>query len=290
MMKPTLLILGMVFSLCGIAQEKTAYQLYSKEGKKVKYDNMIKTLSEADIVLFGELHNNPICHWLELEVAVDIHAKKGKNVVLGAEMFESDNQLVMDEYLSGQIKQKHFVTEAKVWPNNETDYQPLVDFAKEKELPFVATNIPRRYANIVAREGMEGLEKLTDQQKQYIAPLPVKVDMELDCYKMFLEMEMGHGSEITPEKMAQSQAMKDATMAHFTLQNWEKGKTFIHYNGTYHSDNFESIVWYLKKQNSNLRIVTISTVEQENPDELLDENLGTGSFILVVPERMTKTY
>lgn len=289
-MKTTLFMLGVTLSLCGLAQEKNAYQLYSQEGKKVKYDKMLKMLSEADIVLFGELHNNPICHWLELEVAVDIEAQKGKSVVLGAEMFESDNQLVMDEYLSDQIKQKHFVTEAKVWPNNETDYQPLVDFAKEKELRFIATNIPRRYANIVAREGMEGLEKLSDEQKQYIAPLPVKVDMELACYKMFLEMGMGHGSEITPEKMAQSQAMKDATMAHFTLQNWEKGKTFIHYNGTYHSDNFESIVWYLKQQNPNLNIVTISTVEQKNPDELLEENLGTGSFILVVPERMTKTY
>ena len=59
-----------------------------------------------------------------------------------------------------------------------------------------------------------------------------------------------HGNQNLPK----AQAIKDATMAHFILENWEKGKTFIHYNGSYHSDNFEGIVWYLKQENPNLYI------------------------------------
>ena len=251
---------------------------------------MLKDLSNADIVLFGELHDNPICHWLELEVAKDIYTTKKENTVLGAEMYESDNQLILDEYLSGLIKKKHFTTEAKVWPNNKTDYQPLVDFAKENEIRFIAANVPRRYANLVARKGLEELGKLSPEQLKYIAPLPIKIDLELPAYKMFLDMGMGHGNEMTPEKMAKSQAVKDATMAHFILQNWKEGQTFIHYNGTYHSDNFESISWYLKQANPELKIATLSSVEQEKLDKLSEENLNLGNYILALPESMTKTY
>ena len=43
----------------------------------------------------------------------------------------------------------------------------------------------------------------------------------------------------TTMHLAEAQAMKDATMAHFILKNWEPGKTFLHFNGSYHSDNFQ---------------------------------------------------
>ena len=57
------------------------------------------------------------------------------------------------------------------------------------------TNVPRRYANLVYREGFEGLENLSDEAKGYIAPLPLKYDPELPGYKKMLEMasHMGEG-------------------------------------------------------------------------------------------------
>lgn len=289
-MKRIILFFTVILAYSAISQDKPAFEIFSKEGKKVKYSKMLSELKEADIILFGEFHNNPICHWLELELAKDLFATKKQNLVLGAEMYESDNQLVLDEYLSGLIMRKHFTTEAKMWNNNETDYQPLVDFAKENSLKFVAANVPRRYANLVARKGLEKLNSLNDEQKKYIAPLPIKVDLTLPAYKMFLDMGMGHGSEMTPEKMAHSQALKDATMAHFILKNWEKGKSFLHYNGAYHSDNFESIYWYLKQSNPDLKIVTITSAEQVEIDSLEDENKDKANFILAIPESMTKTY
>ena len=267
----------------------SAFQLYTKDGKKTTYEKMVKSFEDADIVLFGELHNNPICHWLELEVTKTMYAQN-KSLLLGAEMFESDDQLVLNEYLNGIIKETHFTTEAKMWNNYKTDYKPLIEFAKDSSLKFIATNIPRRYANLVARKGLESLETIDESAKPFIAPLPIEVNMELDCYKMFLEMGMGHGSEMTSEKMAYSQATKDATMAHFILLNLKEGSKFLHFNGSYHSDNFESIYWYLKKANSNLKIITIATVEQENIGIFDEETKNAGDFILIIPESMTKTY
>jgi len=106
---------------------------------------MLKEAADADIVLFGELHDNPISHWLQLELTKDLYDLKKDKLVLGAEMFESDNQVILDEYLSGKILQSSFESEARLWSNYKTDYKPLVEFARINKLKFVASNIPRRY-------------------------------------------------------------------------------------------------------------------------------------------------
>ncbi len=284
----SLLLLICALSLTATAQ-KEAYAIFDKNGKSVKYDKMLKQLQEADVVLFGELHNNSICHWLEFEVAKDLYGAVGNKLVLGAEMFETDDQIILNEYLSGTIKHKHLTAEAKMWNNYSTDYKPLIEFAKENKLKFVATNIPRRYANLIARKGKAELANLSTEAKLYMMPLPLNVNMELKCYKMFIEMDMGHGEQ-TPPQMAEAQASKDATMAHFITKNRTEGQLFVHYNGAYHSDNFESIYYYLKQANPNLKIVTISTTEQENVDSLNEEEKGKADFIITTPESITKTY
>jgi len=157
--------------LTGFKSDKPAYVLFDKDGKNVKYEKMLKQLEVADVVLFGELHDNPISHWLQLELTRDLHKIKGDELVLGAEMFESDNQLILDEYITGIIFESKFEAEARLWPNYKTDYKPLIDFAWDEDLKFVASNVPRRYASLVSSEGFEGLEKLSDEAKSLIEVL-----------------------------------------------------------------------------------------------------------------------
>ncbi|MBN1651361.1 MAG: ChaN family lipoprotein [Bacteroidales bacterium] len=268
--------------------DKPAYQLFTKEGKAVKFEKMLKALQDADIVFFGEQHNNPIGHWLQLEITQDLFDIKGQNLVLGAEMFESDNQLLIDEYFNADIKQSNFEQEARLWKNYKTDYKPLLEFAKEHKLQFVATNIPRRYAALVSSKGLEGLDSISSEAKKYMAPLPIEYDGDLSGYKNMMEMmkDMPHANENIPK----AQAIKDATMARFILENWTEGKLFLHYNGSYHSDDFQGIVWYLLQENPNLKILTISSVEQKDISELEENNLNKGDFILAIPDNMTKTY
>lgn len=267
-----------------------AYQLFDKSGNPINFDSMLVEMQNADVILFGEIHNNPICHWLQLQLTKQLHAQKGGNLVLAAEMFEADNQLVLNEFLAGTIKDNHFESETKVWNNYATDYKPLVLFAKENKLDFVAANIPRRYASLVAREGLEALQTLDKQAKEFIAPLPVKVDLELPGYKNMLTMMGSHGGEAKAVNFAHAQAIKDATMAHFILENLKKDKQVLHFNGTYHSDNFEGISWYLKQKKPKLKVVTISSVEQVEVNELEESNKGKADFILAIPADMTKTY
>lgn len=247
---------------------------------------MLAKAKNADIVLFGEMHDNPIDHWLQLELTQDLFKLKGKQLVLSAEMFEADNQAVLNQYLKGEITAKYFDSACRLWPNYKTDYKPLVNFAKDNGLNFVAANIPRKYASMVYKKGPQALDSLPTEEKAYIAPLPFLYDSTLSCYADIFKMTGGHGGQNLP----MSQAIKDATMAHFILQNYTAGKQIIHYNGTYHSNNYQSIYWYLKQANPNLKIVTIAAVEQSNLKKLDKENKGLADFIIATPPNLTKTH
>lgn len=287
MKKSKLLLISLLVIFTAFKTDKPAYLLYSNEGKPVNYSRMLRKIKKADVILFGEAHQNPISHWLQLELTKDLYEKEKADLILGAEMFETDNQLILKEYLDSVISQSRFEAEARLWPNYSTDYKPLVEFARKNGLQFVATNIPRRYASVVNSEGFEGLQQLSDAAKQYLPPLPIPYDPELESYKSLLEMNGMHGH--AGENFPKAQAIKDATMAHFILQNWSEGKLFLHFNGSYHSDNYQSINWYLKEYNPEIKIATITTVSQKDISKLKEESEGKADFIICVDEDMTQT-
>jgi uncharacterized iron-regulated protein len=211
------------------AKDIQAYQIYTAKGKKITYAQYIemmgssiekqgeKTGRPATVILFGEFHDNPIAHWLQLQTTQDIHSEmkeeldeiapenKGGQAItvplaLGAEMFETDQQAALDEYLNPtdtSTKTETMVTPmgammggdpqydklkkaVKLWPNFKTDYKPLVDFAKENNLAFIATNIPRKYATLVYRGGLSALDTLPADKKQLFPTMPMPYDSNLD--------------------------------------------------------------------------------------------------------------
>ena len=295
-MKNRILPLVLISFILFIAakSDKPAYRLFNAKGKIASYEDLLNEAKKADIVFFGEMHDNPICHWLQLQLTKDLYNYKKDKLVLGAEMFEADNQLLLKEYMNKMIRKKDFEAEAKLWKNYATDYAPVVDFARENGIKFVATNIPRRFAAIVNLKGFEGLDSINAVERGMIAPLPIKFNPELDCYKKMKEQMGGDaGGAHNSDNIVKAQAIKDATMAHFILKNGMEGMTFLHFNGSYHSDNYQGIVWYVREYNKknefDLKILTISSVEQKSIDELDEKNIGLGDFIISIPDDMTKT-
>jgi uncharacterized iron-regulated protein len=282
-----ILLLIIAMTLLAFKNDKPAYRLYTIDGKPVKYEKMLKELESADLVFFGELHDNPIGHWMEYEITKDLYKVKKTNLILSAEMFESDNQVILTEYLEGKISKKSFESEARLWPNYKTDYKPLVEFAKENQLQFIACNVPRRYASVVHKSGFEALDSLSDEAKRFLPPLPVAYDPDVECYAEMLKMT-GMGGHVN-KNFPKAQAIKDATMAYFIMRNWSPGKLIINFNGSYHSNNFEGIIWYIRLKYPDLKILTIANVSQEEVSKLEEENKEIASYILCVPETMTKT-
>ena len=280
-MKNILFILSIFLCAEGFSQE--AFAFFTQNGKRTSYRKLLRKSKKADIVLFGEYHNNPIAHWLEVKLTKDLLGKR--SLILGAEMFERDNQDALDGYLEGTIDQKGLDTLARLWKNYKTDYKPWVDLAKREKLPIVATNIPRKYANLVYKKGLQALDTLPSAERKWIVSLPFPYDGNLSQYEKMKKM-----ARHNPENLPMAQAIKDATMAESIETHYKKRSLFLHLNGSYHSDFFQGIYWYLRRRNPNLKILTISTLSQSNLKKLPSEAYGQADFILVVDEDMTGSY
>ena len=274
-------------SATAIAQpDPSPYALYRQDGKRTKFRKLLKEARKADVILFGESHNDAVVHWLQFTLAR--HLRAVAPISLGMEMFESDQQAVLNDYLAGKVKAAAIDSVGEgLWNNFKTDYQPLVDWAANNGVAVIATNVPRKYARLVFRSGFDALNDVPAAEKALLPPLPVPYDAALPGYVRMLEMMPGgHGGETFP----MAQAIKDATMAHFIVANKEDGVPFLHLNGSYHSDDYEGIGWYLKKYAPGLKVMTITTIEETDPTTLSTENRGKADFTIVVSDLLGKTY
>lgn len=272
-------------------QDFRSYQFFDKKSTAISPEKVVKELVNYDVVFIGEHHDSSINHWLEKKITKALFVQKKGQVILGAEMFERDNQKALDSYLAGKIDPKVLKDSVRLWKNYETDYRPLVDFAKDHQLKFIATNVPRKYASQTSKSGIESLNQLPENEKKWIAKLPIEVTLETPGYKEMKSLMGDHVDELKLMNFISAQAIKDATMAESIFENLQAGKTFIHYNGDYHSKQYGGIYWYLKKKNPNLKIAVISVFESEKSELVLPEkDFIPTEFNLVIPNDMTKTY
>lgn len=284
-----------LLALCSFTLgDRPAYRLFVADSKAADYDQMLADLAQADVVLFGEQHNDPLAHWLELQVAKDLQRIKGPGkLVLGMEMFERDVQPLVAQFTAGTLPDSAFERQARPWPNYGTDYRPLLQFAQAHGIPVVGTNAPRPFAQQVARGSLTALNKLSVADRALLAPLPLKVDYELPGYKNMAAMFGGGGSSPHgggAQTIIQAQALKDATMAYFIRTSRQPGQTLLHLNGSYHSDHHDGIVAYLRQGAPALKVRTISVVTQAQLDRLDKDNINVADYVVVVPEDMNKTY
>ena len=265
-----------------------AYALFDAQGKRISFQEMIRGLAEAEVVLVGEIHNCCITHWLELSITRALYQVHGDRMMMGAEMFEADNQLLLDEYMQRTIRYDSFEDEARLWPNYQTDYAPLVFYAKEHRIPFVATNVPRRYANVVKYKGLAYLDSLSEEAKRYLPPLPVAYlhdESQEDLFALMRATGIRSGENLY---LAEAQALKDATMGWFIARNMKE--KFLHFNGNYHSDFKKGIVPYLLEYRPGTNVKTVCSVRQETVEALDEEHNGRADYYICVPEDMSTSY
>jgi uncharacterized iron-regulated protein len=150
------------------------YQVFTGAGNTASIDDIVTAMGRTQVVFVGETHDDPTGHMLEallLRRAFETYGAE-RPVVLSLEFFERDVQLVLDEYLADRISEKSFVDDSRPWPRYETDYRPLIEYAKEHHIPVIAANAPRRYVMRVGRDGRESPNDLSPEARQYLAPLP----------------------------------------------------------------------------------------------------------------------
>lgn len=287
-MKNFLLVCLLLRIIAANGQSTSAYQIYNSKGKRSSVNKLLKSASASDYVFFGEYHDDPIAHWLEFEVLKSAYSQRKRDVIVSFEMFEQDQQQLMDDYLSGIHDDTFFEDSCRLWPNYETDYKPLLKFAKDSGLVVVAANTPRMYASILYKNGRSALDSLSEEEKLWIAPLDFVVDSTLSQYAQINEMGKHMGS--SGGYLMEAQAFKDATMAHFIDKYGGTNKLVVHYVGAYHTDFYQGIIWYLEQKRGELNKITISTVRQKDINQLDSEHKGRADFIICVDEDITRTH
>ena len=283
-MRSIFIICLLAISFPTLAQDKSLYKVYDTRNKKeATVADIVKAFSKADVLFFGEEHDDSIGHMLEAQIFEESHKAIGKPLTLSMEMFEADVQLVLDEYLNGLIHEKNFIKEGRAW-RNYSDYKPLIEYAKANNINVIAANTPARYTNAVTRGGLESLTKFSKATSSWLPP-PVDTTTGR-YYEKFLEIMGGHG--VMPGMhIYQSQNLWDATMAYSINKVFQKntGAKVFHLNGRFHTDEKLGIIAQLNKYagQNPLKILNISCFYSDGnfdkPDWKKHNNLG--DFIII---------
>ena len=268
------------------------YKLYSTAKQKVvPLDDIINDMDNANILFFGEEHNDSTGHQLEFLIFKKLAEKYSEKTALSMEMFETDCQNVLNEYLQGFIREKNFITEARAW-HNYKDYRPLIELAKSSHIPVVAANAPARYTNMTNRLGLVALGQLSNTGKSYLPPLPIDTASGV-YYDKFIQIMGGHGALPPGMQMYQAQNLWDATMGWSISRFFKSHRDFkiLQVNGGFHSEEKLGTAAQLKKYAPKVKILNIAAYADDsfnNPDwQKLSKN---ADYIILTDPKLPKTF
>jgi uncharacterized iron-regulated protein len=290
------LILSFVFLLSGFivfSQDSMSvhYKIYDTHTKQiVSIDKIVADMADADVLFFGEEHNDSTCHYLENYIFRALHAQYGDKIVLSMEMFETDNQLVLNEYLAGQINESRFSKDLRLWSNYK-DYRPMIEYAKQNKLPVIAANPPRRYVSMVSGRGMASLDSLSKEAKKFLPPLPYDTLTGRYREKFIEVMKGGPGGE--NPRVYHSQSLWDAGMSYsiYRFLKHNKGKKVFHCVGGFHTEEKLGTAAQLQMRNKKLKIMNIASFSDKsfaNPD--WEKESYRGDYIIITNPDLKKTF
>ncbi|TSD67222.1 ChaN family lipoprotein [Inquilinus sp. KBS0705] len=277
-----------VFSQENMAQH---YKIYNTATKTIATaDDIINDMNKADVLFFGEEHNDSTGHYLESLLFKKLVEKYPTKSALSMEMFQTDCQTVLNEYLAGLIREKNLITEGRAWQNYK-DYKPMIELAKTAHIPVIAANAPTRYTNMVTRMGLSSLNKLDAKGKANLTPLPIDTATGA-YYDKFVTIMGGHAA-MGDLKMYQSQNLWDATMAYSiaTFYKANKGFKILQLNGGFHSEEKLGTVAQLKKYAPAAKVINIAVYADDsfdNPDWSKFEKFG--DYIILTDPKLKKTF
>jgi uncharacterized iron-regulated protein len=283
----------MIISFTGMSQDKIEdhYKIYDTRTKQmISVEKIIEDCNKADVLFFGEEHNDSAGHYLENIIFQALHKQYGDDITLSLEMFEEDNQTALNDYLAGFIPEDRFSKDVRLWSNYK-DYRPMIEYAKQNKLNVIAANPPRRYVSMVSRRGMRSLDSLSKDAKKFLPPLPY--DTLTGRYReKFMETMKGSPGGGSPN-IYYSQSLWDAGMSYSIYKFLKKHKhqKVFHCVGRFHCDEKLGTLAQLQKRKPGLKILNISSFSDasfSNPDWEKFNNLG--DYIILTDPNLKKTF
>jgi len=267
------------------------YKIYSvAKQKPVTLDDIVEDMANADILFFGEEHNDSTGHYLEYALFKKLCNKYPGDAALSMEMFETDCQTVLNEYLEDLIREKSLITDARTWPNYK-DYRPLIDYARLNHIPVTAANAPSRYTHLVSVDGLASLSRLSETGQSYLPPIPIDT-LTGPYYEKFTAIMGGHGA-MGSMQMYQAQNLWDATMGWSIAKFYKSHREYkiLQINGGFHSEEKLGAVAQLKRYAPKVRVLNIAAYADDsfnNPDWNKFKQMG--DYIILTDPKLAKTF
>jgi len=251
-------------------------------------------LNTYDVIFLGEIHQHPGNHLAQMRLFRELH-EKNNNLTLSLEQFERDVQMVVDDYLAGKIGEATMLKEARAWDNYPNSYRPLLEYAKDNNLPVIASEAPTALVRCVGQEGLGILDRLPLDYRTWIAS---KLHLHDGPYKekffRFAAMDHGHGGKNEETKGPSQAALRsfaaqvarDDTMAESIFLHLENnpGRTVTHLSGAFHSAGFLGTVERLGLRNPSLRLAVVHPLMVDDPwkPSVTTSSLKKGTFLLLL--------
>lgn len=277
-----------------LAYNEEQFRLFDGKGNAVSMEQLIKAIGEVDAVFLGELHDDAVGHAVQAEVFRLVVAQHcaSRPCALSLEMFERDVQTVLDEYLAGQISENHLMLASRPWGNYKTDYRPLVELAKEKKLPVLAANAPRRYVNMVSRNGRDALYGLSKTAKGWLPPLPFADPSPAYSAKFKALMGPSAEAQMGLNNILMSQSLWDASMAYRVSEFLDDNKKglVVHLNGGFHTESRLGTVEHLLKYRRKAKALVV-TMRYEDDFKTFDAKKHTdiGDYVLLTDSKVPRS-
>lgn len=271
------------------------YRIYRGDGTPATLDQLIEESKGATVTFLGESHDDPVAHYLEEQVLRRIWTQ---DLVLSLEMFETDVQYVLDEYLHDMISESHLTASGRAWKNYKQDYRPLVEFAKEKKMPVIAANAPRRYVNRVSRFGGQSLDTLDATARQFLPPLPyAKASPDYAAkFARVMEEHRENGAAPSPESMArglEAQSLWDAGMSYSiaSFLTGHPGSHVLHVNGSFHTAQKLGTIEHLLRYRPGTSVVVVTMLSEKSFPAFDKETMtGQGTFVVLTDPSLPRSY
>lgn len=169
-----------------------------RSGEEISEQALAERLRGQDIVLLGELHDNPNHHRLRGELIARF-ARPGTTVV--AEHLPSGRRVAANGPLREDLEAAGFDARGWGWPLHES----LFDAIRQRELPLVGGNLPKGYSKQLMSGGVAALtDVLAGPYGQ--APLTAQAGARLDA-----DLVDGHCGQLPDKYRAPMQLVQRAT-------------------------------------------------------------------------------
>lgn len=288
------LMLTSVSTFSQIAYDEAQFRVFDALGNSRSVTDIVAAGESNEVVFLGEMHDDAVGHAVQAEIFRRIVQRFGssREIALSLEMFERDVQIVVDEYLSGLISERHFLLSSRPWGNYKWDYRPLVELAKEKRLPVIAANAPRRYINMVSRNGRTSLNGLSKDAKRWMAPLPYSEPSERYAAKFKALMGPSPEAQMGLGNILSSQALWDATMAHsiYGFLKSKKRPLVVHLVGAFHTESRLGTVEYLLEYRKKTKAAVVTArYEDEFTMFVPEKHRGIGDFVILTDGKQPRS-